>query len=182
MNPKIMDIKKDLEALYHEMPFSLGLHTTTQKNAKQICEEGLLCGARALEGTVKLRGDLLEMPDTDLDYFFPYTDHTVVVVIPKKFDAPRIEDNEGGYKPLCEFSRFFEQAQSVLPRYSEGIEGRLPSYYILGYYDKDFRFNFNPNCMLLNQDAKRDYEEDMRCFESDLIRNKISIFAEINKK
>lgn len=156
---------EQLKKYYEQEPFSLGLHTTSQESAKAICKTGLKTGVRALEGTIKFRGDLQDVCGNDLVYFFPDTECTVVVAIPKKFDAPRITDNLGGYQPLCEFSQFFEKAQEALPNYQDNIQGVLPSYYVLGYYNKDFEFVVNEKCLLIDQEGKKQFEND--CFDVD---------------
>ena len=156
----------NLNNLYEIQPFSLGLHTTDEMAAQSICKQGLKTGVRAIEGTVKFRGDMQQVTDRDLDYFFPYTTHTVVVVIPKEFDAPRIDDNQGGDMCLCEFSKFFKKASRVHDDYKDGYQGLLPSYYILGFYDKDFNFTVNNNCMLFNDDSKEKYLKDVEDVKS----------------
>ena len=165
---KLLELLKEF---YFKEPFSLGLHTTDENCAKAICQTGLKTGVRALEGTIKFRGDLKQVSAKDLDFFFPYTDHTVALAIPKKFDAPRISDNEGGYKPLCEFSRFFEKAQELLQNYQQDVEGLLPNYYVLGYYNKEYEFILNPKCLLFDSKSKMQFERD--CLE---VENNIAIF------
>lgn len=161
------EIIKDLKELYKEMPFSVGLHTTNKESARAILKTGLKTGARVVEGTIKFRGDLNQVSEKDLDYFFPYTDHTVIVAIPKVFDAPRIEDNKGGNESLCEFSEFFENAQLFLPHYSDGLVGGvLPNYYILGYYDKEFKVIYNQDCMLFNKVKKEQFKKDVEVYEN----------------
>ena len=157
---KILDV---LQQLYEIEKFSLGLHTTDKVSAELICKTGLKTGVRSLEGTVKLKGDLSQVSEKDLNYFFPYTTTTVAIAIPQMFDAPRIMDNKGGYEPLCEFSSFFNKAQHHLSAYrSNSIEGLLPNYYILGFYNKDFEFVVNPECFLYDEKAKAKMLEDIK--------------------
>ena len=101
------------------------------------------------------------MSPEDFNYFFPYTDNTVIVLIPTIFNTPRIEDNMGGDQPLCEFSEFFDKAQTTLNNYQNGIEGSLPNYYVLGCYDKNYNITFNPNCMIFNHENYKKFKSDM---------------------
>lgn len=151
-----------LKELYKKSKFSLGLHTTDEHAAEAICRTGLKTGARALEGTLKIRGDIQQIVERDLRYFFPYTTHTVVVAIPGVYNTPRITDNKGGDKPLCEFSKFFKKAQLHLDSYRDEFHcGLLPNYYVVGYYDQDFRFVQNPECFLFNEETKKQMFADI---------------------
>ena len=163
---KQKEILTKLNKIYEKFPFSIGLHTTNNENAKQICEDGLKTGARALEGTIKFRGDLKNIVEKDLDYFFPYTNHTVIIAVPTCFKTSRIEDNKGGYEPLCGFSRFFERAQNILSNYSKDCEGLLPSYYILGYYDKNYNLIFNKKCLLLDKESEEKFKKDIKEYKN----------------
>ena len=158
---KAEKLLEELDKYYDLQHFSLGLHTTNLQRSQAICNEGLLTGARALEGTIKFRGDLQQVQANDLNYFFPYTDHTVIIAIPSQFSAPRIEDNQGGYEPLCGFSRFFKKAENILPNHNRGSDGVLPNYYILGYYNKDYELTINPQCLLINEDTKNQFRKDV---------------------
>lgn len=163
---KILQTLKDL---YQIEKFSLGLHTTDEEAAKAICKTGLKTGVRALEGTLKIRGDLRQVEERDLRYFFPYTTHTVVVAIPEMFETPRITDNKGGDEALCDFSRFFKKARWHLDSYEdESAMGLLPSYYVMGYYNQEFEFFVNPECYLYNEESKKQMLEDIQFVQSQI--------------
>lgn len=162
-------ILQTLKELYEIEKFSLGLHTTDEEAAKAICKTGLKTGVRALEGTLKIRGDLKQVDASDLRYFFPYTTHTVVVAIPGMFDTPRITDNKGGDESLCDFSKFFRKAKWHLDNFQdEHSRGVLPSYYVMGYYNQEFEFVVNPDCFLYNEESKKQMMEDIQFVQSQI--------------
>ena len=102
-----IELKNKLMQYYDNAPFSIGLHTTSSDQiAQNIMKTGLLTNARALEGTIKFKGDLSSLDDKELNYFFPYTDVTVVIIIPSIFKSEIVRDNKGGNEPLTEFSKF----------------------------------------------------------------------------
>lgn len=173
---KAHDILQTLKEFYEIEKFSLGLHTTDEDSAKKICKTGLKTGVRALEGTLKFRGDLAQVSAQDLEYFFPYTTHTVVVAIPKMFDAPRINDNKGGNEPLCEFSKFFKKASWHHQDYQDQdnrYHGNLPLCYIMGYYDQNFEFVVNPQCFLYDEKVREKMLEDIQ-----FIQSQVNIFLD----
>lgn len=164
-------ILQALKELYEIEKFSLGLHTTDEDAAKAICKTGLKTGVRALEGTLKIRGDLSQVEEKDLRYFFPYTTHTVVVAIPEMFETPRIADNKGGDVSLCEFSKFFKKAKWHLKGYQEegkGWGGLLPNYYVMGYYNQEFEFVVNPECFLYNEESKKKMLKDIEYVQAQI--------------
>ncbi len=159
-----------LNGLCQETGCSIGLHTTKgEEKAESICEKGLLVlGGKALEGTLKIRGYAGEFKKADVDWFFDafQTDHTVVVAIPKLFEAHRVGDNRGGYEPICEFSQFLKAVSTTLqkefPEFtSKNKEAQVPPQMILGYYDKDYEFTQNPDCWVYEKSDEKDYVKDL---------------------
>ena len=162
-------ILQTLKEFYEIEKFSLGLHTTNEEAAKAICRKGLKTGVRALEGTLKIRGDIKQVEESDLRYFFPFTTHTVVVAIPGMFETPRITDNKGGDESLCEFSKFFKKAKWHLDSYEdENSMGLLPNYYVMGYYNQEFEFIVNPDCFLYNEESKKKMLEDIKFVQAQI--------------
>ena len=159
-----------LQVLAQMQDFSLGLHTTTGvETAKSVCETGLLIkGTRTVEGTLRLRGDMKQVELVDLNYFFPYTDVTVIVAIPEFFKTPRITDNKGGYEMLCEFSRFIDYVsvceRQKYPNYAFDNFPRIPPEFVVGYYDKEYNFVENKSCKMFSDESvvegvKKEYIE-----------------------
>ena len=159
-----------LKLLQQIQPFSLGLHTTTGvETAESICENGLFIkGDRVVEGTLKLRGDMSQVEAEDIDFFFPYTNVTVIVAIPEFFHTPRITDNKGGYEIMCEFSRFIDHVSTMekkkYPNYTYKDTSRIPPEFVVGYYDKDFIFVENKKCKMFSDSntverIKNEYNE-----------------------
>lgn len=161
-----------LNEVYKTNPFSLGLHTTSQENAESIVKNGLFerCG-RTLAGTVRIFGDVKnDVTIEDLDWFFHYTDATVIVAIPSFFKTERERESMGGQYHTSEFSVFLDCAstgmlecakkaneelgQSTESIFSDGINFRIPPELILGYYDREGQLKLNENCVMLQKDSK----------------------------
>ena len=167
------NILEELKKLNNINNFSLGLHTTSRQNAISIVNFGLMeTKCRAIEGTVSFKGDMNQVTEKDLDFFFPYTDATVIVAIPSQFNAPRIDDNQGGNSPLCEFSKFMELATIMcdqFPGFSYDKNGMgmalIPTELIVGYYDKDFNLTLNEDCMLYDENAGEKFDTLKHQFE-----------------
>ena len=167
------DILEKLNKLNNINKFSLGLHTTSKDNAISIVNFGLMeTKCRAIEGTVSFKGPMEGVTERDLDFFFPYTDATVIVAVPSQFNVPRIEDNLGGNKPLCEFSKFMELAtimRDQFPGFSYDKNGMgmalIPTELIVGYYDKDYNLTINEDCMLFDEDASEKFDTLKHQFE-----------------
>ena len=154
-----------LKVLQQMQAFSLGLHTTTgEATAKSICEIGLLIKGRPLEGTLKIRGGMDALSPKDLDFFFPYTDVTVMVAIPASFGTERIDDNLGGNNCLCEFSRYIKYGDNPMFDTDMPITSRVPPEFIIGYYDKQYGFVPNDKCKIFSSPEfvsgiEKDYQE-----------------------
>lgn len=160
---KLENIVEYLMTLQQMQPFSLGLHTTSgEEVAKSICSTGLLVKGRPLEGTLKIRGDMSKLKPEDIDFFFPYTDVTVMVAIPASFGTERIDDNRGGNDCLCEFSKYVKYSQSPLFETDEPITWKVPPEFIIGYFDKGYNFHPNSKCKVFDIDGKfiEDVEKD----------------------
>lgn len=138
--------------------FSLGLHTTdSETKAKSICENGLYMTFPVIERTVKMRGPMENTTEEDLNWFFPYTTHTIIVGIPKEFGVGRVGDNLGGDAHFSEFSKILKYIEATgdkerYPEFFDGDKFCVPSELILGYYDKDFNFVENPKCKLQDEE------------------------------
>jgi len=153
---KYIDILNGLREIYKENKFSLGLHTTSSQNAKSIVKNGLEERyGRTLEGTVKLFGDAKNDVELgDLDWFFPYTDATVMVAIPSIFKVGRGLDADGGNKHTCDFSIFVTLAKygsfgdKVKEIFSRNGRLTIPPELIIGYYNKQGNLSINEKCAL----------------------------------
>ena len=159
---KYFEILESLKKVYKINGFSLGLHTTNIESAKSILKTGLEeRSGRTLEGTVKLFGDVKkDVEVSDLDWFFPYTDSTVLVGIPSIFKVERDIDSESGNKHTCDFSLFIDMASNgQMGKRSKEIFNKnghmtIPSELIIGYYDKNGVVNVNENCVFFEKDSK----------------------------
>ena len=163
MNQELLYDK--LMKYYGKLGFSLGLHTTDISSARSICRTGLKTHHRELEGTVSIRGDMKDVKPKDLDFFFPYTDTTVVICIPHPHEANRVWDNLGGYTPICGFSKMYHKAQKVLEDFKGPDSPVLPNYFVLGYYDKDYNFYENPDNLITNEDKHDRYLSQMEEYD-----------------
>ena len=142
--------------------FSLGLHTTSGFSAERIVGNGLEERAgRTMEGTVKIFGDVKNDVELgDLDWFFPYTDATVMVAIPSMFKVERGLDADGGNLHTSDFSLFVTLAKDGLMGDSAkeifGKNGRLkiPTELIIGYYDKSGQIHLNEKCAMLYENPE----------------------------
>lgn len=164
---------------------SIALHTTSEKKAAEaICKNGLYeTSERALEGTLKFFGRMSQLSASDFDYFFPYTNYTVVVAIPSQIEANRIKDNLGGNKPICEFSRLFsfsKIAKNQFPEFFYGTKIRVPPNLIIGFYDKDFHFYDNPLSQFSSEDFVR-YGQSLR-ERFDENKDIIELFEKLNQR
>ena len=151
-----------LRKVYKVNSFSLGLHTTNSEASKSILRNGLEeRSGRTIEGTVKFFGDAKNDVELgDLDWFFPYTDTTVMVGIPSIFEIERDLDSDSGNKHTSDFSVFismanFGQMGTVAKSiFSSGGKQKIPSELIIGYYDKAGNICLNEKCELLKEDSQ----------------------------
>ena len=158
-----------LKRIYKVNGFSLGLHTTNRQAAESILRKGLEERAgRTLEGTVKLFGDVKKDVELgDLDWFFPYTDTTVIVAIPSIFKIERGLDSDSGNLHTCDFSLFVSlakdggQGKRAKEIFSNNYKMKIPQELIIGYYDKNGEIKLNENCAMLyeNPEFLRELEE-----------------------
>lgn len=179
----VNELYNQLAILNEKCQFALGLHTTLGKETcDSICEKGLYTNHREFEGTVKVHGNFSEFGPEDLDFFFPYTDHTCIVAIPGCFNTPRIRDNLGGYTCICDFSKFYKHATHYLDGYTdEKYVNVLPSMYIVGYYDKDYNLTVNPNCYLFNEENYVKLQNDIDTMKSPEIQQEIEFYNSISE-
>lgn len=154
------EIFKKLNEIYEENPFSLALHTTYKANAESICQEGLEERAgRPIEGTIKIFGDCKkEATGKDLEWFFPYTDSTVIVGIPAIWEASRGGDSRGGSEHTCQFSIFCDTVRGkthhkAFDGFSKNGNKLIPPELIIGYYDKSGKMTINESCAFLQKDS-----------------------------
>lgn len=159
---KYSHILEILRKIYKENKFSLGLHTTNHYSASSIIQSGLEeRSGRTIEGTVKFFGDAQkDVKLGDLDWFFPYTNSTVIVAIPAIFKIERDLDSESGNKHTCDFSLFVEMAknghlgENAKSIFSNDGKISIPPELIVGYYDKLGSFTLNEKCELLNKNSE----------------------------
>ena len=157
---KYANVLNRLYDIYEKHGFSLGLHTTAKANAQEICETGLEeRGCRTIEGTVKIFGDVAkDVQLEDLDWFFPYTNATVIVAIPSMWEASRGGDSKSGNEHTCQFSVFCDAVHTNPPHpifagFGKNGRKRIPPELIVGFYDKDGNLTINPQCALLQENS-----------------------------
>ena len=154
---KYSNVLEILKRIYKINSFSLGLHTTSKFSAESIVKNGLEERAgRTLEGTVKLFGDVKKDVELgDLDWFFPYTDATVIVAIPSMFKVERGLDADSGNLHTCDFSLFVSlakdggQGKRAKEIFSSDFKMKIPTELIIGYFDKNGQLKLNENCAML---------------------------------
>lgn len=198
MDDKYSNILGTLNEIYKVNPFSLGLHTTSQANAESIVKNGLFeRSGRTLAGTVRIFGNVKNDATTDdLDWFFHYTDATVIVAIPSFFETGRERESMGGQYHTSEFSVFLDCAssgvlecakeaneelgQSTESIFSHGINFKIPPELILGYYDREGQLRLNENCTMLQKDSKflKNIEE---IYRDEHNQSRIDIFKQLDK-
>ncbi len=156
---KYANVLNRLYDIYEKNGFSLGLHTTSRASAQEICKTGLEeRGCRTIEGTVKIFGDVAkDVQLEDLDWFFHYTDATVIVAIPSMWEASRGGDSKSGNEHTCQFSVLCDAVinppHPIFKGFSRNGRCCIPPELIVGYYDKDGNLTINPQCALLQENS-----------------------------